>query len=64
MSEIIKREAEGLTLVHVLRDGEPVCPKCGQGLESEGGSVVRRGSWDWGPLWWACEDCNEEWGFA
>jgi hypothetical protein len=50
--------------IHVLRNGEPICPKCGQGLESEGGSVVERGSWDDGPLWWACEDCEEEWGWA
>lgn len=50
--------------VHVLRSGEPKCPKCGQGLETEGGSVVPRGSWDEGPLWWECEDCGEEWGWA
>jgi hypothetical protein len=51
-------------VVHVLRLGEPICPKCGQGLESEGGSVVPRGSWDWGPLWWECEDDGEQWGHA
>jgi hypothetical protein len=51
-------------VIHVLRIGEPICPKCGNGLEEEGGSVVRRGSWDEGPFWWECEDCNEQWGFA
>ena len=51
--------------IHVLRNGEPKCPKCGQGLESEeGGSVVPCGDWDSGPLWWRCEDDGEEWGFA
>lgn len=64
MSEIIKREAGGLTLIHVLRHGESKCPKCGKGLEEDGGSVVRRGSWDDGPLWWECEDDGETWGFA
>ncbi len=54
----------GKHLVHVLRTGDPVCPKCGKGLESEGGSVVPRGSWHEGPLWWECEDCDEQWGFA
>ena len=53
-----------IKIVHVLRNGEPVCPKCKQGLETEGGSVVPRGSWDEGPLWWACEDCGTEWGHA
>ena len=59
MSDVIN-----IRVLHVLRTGEPVCPKCGQGLESEGGSVVPRGSWDDGPLWWECEDCNEQWGHA
>ena len=53
-----------ITVLHVLRTGKPICPKCGQGLESEGGSVWPRGSWDEGPLWWECEDCDEQWGFA
>lgn len=51
-------------VVHVLRIGKPICPKCGQGLESEGGSVVKAGSWDEGPLYWRCEDDGEEWGHA
>jgi hypothetical protein len=55
---------DGIRLVHVLRSAEPKCPKCGQGLESEGGSVVPRGSMDAGPLWWECEDCDEGWGHA
>jgi hypothetical protein len=59
-----ERMNEPIKVVHVLRTGEPICPKCGQGLESEGGSVVPRGSWDWGPLWWECEDDGEQWGFA
>ena len=50
--------------LHVLRTGEPKCPKCGQGLESEGGSVSRAGSWGWGPMYWRCEDDGEEWGHA
>ncbi len=53
-----------LKIIHVLRTGKPVCPKCGQGLEADGGSVVPRGSWDEGPLWWECEDCDEQWGHA
>jgi hypothetical protein len=53
-----------IKVVHILRIGKPICPKCGQGLESDGGSVVKAGSWDEGPLWWECEDCNEQWGFA
>ena len=57
-------EMNEIQIVHVLRLGEPQCPKCKQGLETEGGSVVPRGSWDEGPLWWECEDCNEQWGFA
>ena len=50
--------------IHVLRSADPVCPKCGKALETEGGSVEPRGSWDWGPLWWECTDCDEQWGFA
>jgi hypothetical protein len=53
-----------IKVVHVLRNGEPKCPKCGQELETEGGSVVPGGSWDEGPLWWECEDCKVEWGHA
>ena len=53
-----------VTVVHVLRNGPPTCPQCGQGLESDGGSVVPRGSWDDGPLWWECEDCDVQWGHA
>ena len=64
MSEIIKRQVGDLTLIHVLRTGDPICHKCGKGPEEDGGSVVRRGSWDDGPLWWECEDCDEQWGFA
>ena len=56
--------AEPIRLVHMLRDGEPVCPNCGQGLEEDGGSVTKGGSYDWGPLWWHCEDCGYDWGFA
>lgn len=57
-------ELEGITVLHVLRQGEPVCPKCSKGLESEGGSVTKGGSWDYGPLYWYCEDCDEQWGHA
>ncbi len=53
-----------ITVIHVLRTGEPQCPKCGQGLESEGGSVVPSGSWDEGPLYWRCVDDGEQWGYA
>lgn len=62
--------AKPIRVVHVLRCADPVCPGCGQGLETEGGSVVPRGSWDDGPLWWECEDCREDnglplqWGHA
>lgn len=53
-----------IRVVHGLRSADPICPKCGKGLESEGGSVYPRGSWDEGPLYWWCEDCNEQWGHA
>lgn len=51
-------------VIHVLRKGAPVCPKCGGKHEDEGGPVVPRGCWDDGPLWWECEDCEYEWGYA
>lgn len=57
-------EKDGITILHVLRKGEPICPKCGQGLEEDGGSVTKGGSWDEGPLYWYCEDCDEQWGHA
>jgi len=53
-----------IKLIHVLRNGAPKCPKCGQGPEAEGGSVVPAGSMDCGPLYWRCEDDGEEWGWA
>lgn len=53
-----------ITVLHVLRTGDPKCPKCGQGLESEGGSVVPAGSYDEGPLYWLCLDDDEQWGHA
>lgn len=56
--------ATEVRLVHVLTLGEPICPKCGQGLESEGGSVTRSGDPEWGPYYWRCCDCNEQWGHA
>lgn len=58
------RTTAGIEIVHVLRQGEPKCPKCGKGLESEGGSVFQAGQWDWGPLWWECADDGEQWGHA
>ena len=42
MSQIIKLDGGVVEIYHVLRRGAPKCPKCGQGLESEGGSVVNR----------------------
>jgi ribosomal protein L37AE/L43A len=46
-------------LVHVVGPlGEPVCPKCGSK------DVEKRGSWDWGPFFWECQDCDEQWGHA
>jgi hypothetical protein len=53
-----------ITVLHVLRIGKPICPKCGKGPESEGGSVVEAGDWDEGPLYWRCEDDGEQWGHA
>lgn len=53
-----------IRVVHVLRTGKPVCPQCGQGLESEGGSVNQGGSPEWGPYYWYCEDCDIQWGHA
>ena len=64
MSEIIKLDGGVVEIYHVLRRGNPKCPKCGQGLESEGGSVVPAGSWNEGPLYWRCEDDDEQWGHA
>jgi transposase-like protein len=54
---------EPIKIIHAIGpEGEPKCPKCGLGLESEGGSVARSGSYDWGPLYWWCTDCNYDWG--
>lgn len=34
-------DLKDIRLLHVIGPlGKPTCPKCGQGLESEGGSVV------------------------
>ncbi len=57
-------ERTEIRCIHVLRSDEPICPKCRKGLESEGGSVHPAGSYDWGPLYWRCEDCETEWGWA
>lgn len=51
-------------IVHVLISGAPICPKCAQGLETEGGSVHPCGNWEEGPFYWWCEDCDEQWGHA
>ena len=50
---------EEIRIIHVVGPlGEPVCPKCGSK------EVEKRGSWDWGPFYWECEDCLEQWGHA
>ena len=53
-----------IALVHVLRLGKPECPKCGSKHEDEGGDVREAGSYEWGPLYWRCENCDHEWGHA
>ena len=58
-----------ITVVHVVGPlGTPQCPRCG----SE--DVIARGSWEWGPYCWECEndDCPNlkqtglryQWGHA
>ncbi len=64
MSEIVKLDGGVVEIYHVLRTGNPICPTCGKGLESNGGSVVPAGSWNDGPLYWRCEDDGAEWGHA
>jgi len=50
---------EPIVIVHVIGPlGEPICPSCGSH------EVESRGSWDYGPFWWQCEDCDEQWGAA
>lgn len=64
MKKDLSTNTTEIEVLHVLRLGKPICPKCGKGLMSEGGSVVQAGRWDWGPLWWECEDDGEQWGHA
>jgi len=48
-----------IRMLHVVGPlGEQKCPECG----SE--DVHKCGSWEWGPLYWRCEDCDHEWGHA
>ena len=52
-------DCEPVSIIHVIGPlGEPKCPEC-QSVE-----VERCGSWDWGPFYWECENCNHQWGHA
>lgn len=49
-----------IKVVHVLGPlGEKVCPNC-----KTDEHVERRGSMDWGPFYWECDECHEQWGHA
>src|SRR5262245_29499926 len=44
--------------IHIVGPlGKSTCPKCG-------GEGEKCGSWDDGPFYWKCEDCNHQWGHA
>lgn len=48
-----------IKVIHVIGPlGKPICPMC----QSE--DVEKRGSWDWGPFYWECQECEEQWGHA
>lgn len=48
-----------IAVAHIIGPlGEPKCPEC----RSE--NVEKRGSWEWGPFYWECEDCAHQWGHA
>jgi hypothetical protein len=50
-----------LRIAHVVGPlDEPICPKCGQGHEDDGGTVSRHGSWNYGPFYWACNECIDD----
>lgn len=54
-----------IRVLHVVGPlGEAKCPKCGSLHEDEGGEVAKRGSWDWGPFYWECGACGEQWGHS
>lgn len=55
-----------VTLIHVIGPlGEAKCPNCGaEGLEDDGGFIHVGGSWDEGPFYWVCDECNHQWGHA
>jgi hypothetical protein len=53
--------SDTIRILHVTEPLDaPICPKCGGGHEDDGGPVTRRGSWNDGPFYWECYDC-EEW---
>lgn len=56
--------SEVINVVHVLRLGKPVCPKCGSLHEDEGGSVRESGDYESGPMYWLCEACEHDFGHA
>jgi hypothetical protein len=54
-----------IRVLHIIGPlGEAKCPLCGSLHEDEGGEVSERGSWDWGPFYWQCGKCGEQWGWA
>jgi len=53
------QDQEPIRLVHCVGPvGDGPCPKCGSEEVSEHGSGM------WGPFYWQCDECGEEWGHA
>ena len=60
LESLVESKEPSIRIVHVIGPlGSPECPKC---KTSE--SVEKRGSWDWGPFYWECDACDEQWGHA
>ena len=53
----MKPATQEIRIVHCVGPvGDGPCPECGSK------EVTERGSWDWGPFYWECEDCDFTWG--
>jgi hypothetical protein len=52
--------SQPITILHLTTPlDEPICPKCGQGHEDDGGTVSRHGNDNDGPYYWECDTCEE-----